>query len=89
MHTCRTGATRGRKYIPKEIFVGGKTGTYDGPTENPETGKNYNVKVRNHLLVFNVQGKQFGLAILANTGSDESAALMAGGLIREYAGIAP
>jgi len=87
MHTCRTGASRGRKYIPQNIYVGGKTGTYDGATENPETGKQYNVKIRNHLMVFNIGGRQYGLAILANSGSDESAALLAGGLIREYAGV--
>lgn len=87
MHTCRTGASRGLKYIPANIYVGGKTGTYDGPTENPETGGTYNVAVRNHLLVFYVGGRQYGLAILSNSGSDESAALLAGGLIREYGGV--
>lgn len=94
MHTCRTGASRGRKYIPTSIFVGGKTGTYDGPTENPETGstKNpdgsaYRVAVRNHLLVFNIKGRQYALTILADTGSDESAAVLAGGLIREHTGL--
>lgn len=87
MHTCRTGASRGLKYIPSNIYVGGKTGTYDGPTENPETGTNYNVAIRNHLLVFYVGGRQYGLAILANSGSDQSAALLAGGLIREYGGV--
>jgi hypothetical protein len=84
MHTCRTGANRGRKYIPKSVYVGGKTGTYDGPTENPYGGGTYTVHVRNHVMVFNVDGIQFGLAILANSGSDESAALIAGGLIREF-----
>lgn len=94
MHACRTGSSRGRKYIPSSIYVGGKTGTYSGTTENPETGstKNpdgsaYRVSVKNHVLVFNVEGRQYGLAILADTGSDESAALLAGGLIREYAGV--
>lgn len=87
MHTCRTGASRGLKYIPSNVYVGGKTGTYDGSTENPETGASYNVAVRNHLLVFYVGGRQYGLAILANTGTDQSAALMAGGLIREYGGL--
>jgi hypothetical protein len=84
MHASRTGATRGRKYIPANVYVAGKTGTYDGPTENPETGATYNVAVRNHLLVFNVDGREYALAVLANSGSDESAALLAGGLIREY-----
>lgn len=87
MHTCRTGSSRGRKYIPSSIYVGGKTGTYDGPTENPETGATYNVAIRNHLLIFHVGGRQYGLAVLANSGSDESAALLAGGLLREYAGV--
>lgn len=94
MHACRTGASRGRKYIPSSIYVGGKTGTYDGPTENPETGKttnpdgsSYQVAVRNHLLVFNIGGRQYALTILADTGSDESAAVLAGGLIREYLGV--
>lgn len=87
MHTCRTGTSRGLKYIPSNIFVGGKTGTYDGETEHPYTGKSYNVAIRNHLLVFYVGGKQYGLAILANSGTDQSAALLAGGLIREYAGV--
>ncbi len=91
MHTCRTGARRGRRYLPSDIFVGGKTGTYDGETENPETGstKNpdgspYKVRVRNHLLVFHAQGRQYAIAILANTGADQSAALLAGGLFREH-----
>lgn len=85
MYTSRTGSSRGKKYIPSDIYVGGKTGTYHGPTENPETGKQYTVNVRNHLMVFNIDGLQYGLAVLANSGSDESAALLAGGLIREYA----
>jgi len=91
MHTCRTGSTRARKYIPQTIFVGGKTGTYDGPTENPETGKTrnpdgsqYTVRVRNHAIVFYVDGHQYALAVLANTGLEDSAALLAGGLIREF-----
>jgi hypothetical protein len=91
MYACRTGASRGRKYIPTNIYVAGKTGTYDGPTENPETGstKNadgsaYQVKIRNHVLSFYVDGKQYGLVVLANDGADESAALLAGGLLREY-----
>ena len=92
MHTCRTGSQRGLKYIPSHIYVGGKTGTYDGPTIDPETGKSqnpngssYTVAVRNHMLVFYIDGVQYALTILANSGSDESAALLAGGLIREYA----
>ncbi|MDZ4678608.1 MAG: serine hydrolase [Oligoflexia bacterium] len=91
MHTCRTGESRARKYLPSSLYIGGKTGTYDGSTVNPETGSTqnangtqYSVRVRNHVVVFNVKGKEYGLAILADTGSDESAALLAGGLLHEY-----
>jgi hypothetical protein len=87
MYTCRTGASRGRKYIPKSIFVGGKTGTYDGPTENPDTGGTYQVKMRNHVITVNVNGRQYGIAVFANSGSDEDVALLVGGLLREYAGM--
>ncbi len=90
MHTGRTGNVRAKKYLPNTIFVGGKTGTYDGPTTNPDTGSTtnpdgsaYTVKVRNHAIVFQVNGRQYGLAILANTGKEESAALLAGGLFNE------
>ncbi len=87
MHTCRTGSTRGRKYFPSNMIVGGKTGTYDGPTENPQTGEEYTVRMRNHVLVFNVDGVQYGMAIFANNGSSESVALLAGGLLREYTSV--
>lgn len=92
MHTGRTGGARAKKYIPSIQIVGSKTGTYDGPTVDPETGletgadgKAYKVKVRHQVIVFNVNGRQYGLSILADTGSDESAAALAGGLYRAYA----
>jgi hypothetical protein len=84
MYTCRTGASRARKYLPKAMFVGGKTGSYDGPTFDTDTGKNVSVRVRNHLIVFNAEGTQYALMVLANNGSDETAALLAGGLYREH-----
>lgn len=87
MYTCRTGATRGRKYIPKSVFVGAKTGTYDGPTENPDTGGSYQVKIRNHVITVNVNGRQYGVVVFANSGSDEDVAILVGGLLREYAGL--
>lgn len=87
MYTCRTGGSRGRKYIPKYVHVGAKTGTYDGPTENPDTGTNYQVKIRNHVITVNVNGRQYGVAVFANSGSDEDVALLVGGLLREYTGM--
>lgn len=85
MHTCRTGSNRGRKYFPSHIVVGAKTGTYDGPTEIDGVGMS--VSVRNHLMVFNLNHREYGLAMLADTGSDETTAALAGGLAREYLGL--
>jgi hypothetical protein len=85
MHTCRTGSERGRKYLPSSLIVGAKTGTYDGPTQID--GVSTSVKVRNHIMVFYWNGHQYGLTILADTGSDETAAALAGGLVREYLGV--
>ena len=85
MHTGRTGGQRAKKYIPADIFVGGKTGTYDG--QSPMSEGPTNVRVRHQVIVFNIHGREYGLAILAGTGSEETAALLAGGLIREYTGL--
>ena len=38
------------------------------------------------VIVFNVGGREYGLSILADTGKDESAAALAGGIYRELAG---
>jgi hypothetical protein len=93
MHTCRTGGDRARRYLPKDLYVGAKTGTYEGPTMNPETqsmtnpdGSPYTVDVRNQIIVFNVNNHEYAIAILANTGSEDTAALLAGGLFRELSG---
>lgn len=90
MHTGRTGVSRARKYIPKLVYVGGKTGTYDGPSVDPDTGRSKNpdgsdyiVNVRNHILAFVKNGHQYGVAVLARSKSEEMAALLAGGLYRE------
>lgn len=90
MHTLRTGGNRARKYIPATVNIAGKTGTYDGATVDPETGKTtgpdgkpYMVAVRHQIITFRVKGRQYGLAILADTQSDETAALLAGGLYQE------
>ncbi|MGZ3694318.1 MAG: hypothetical protein ACXWQO_09055 [Bdellovibrionota bacterium] len=84
MHTCRTGDGRGRTYLPTTLFVGGKTGTYDGSTVDPETGRDTTVTVRHHSIVFNYGGRQYALTMFANTGKDETTAILAGGIFREY-----
>lgn len=84
MHTCRTGAARARKYIPRDVYVGGKTGSYSGPSVDPETGRPNTVDIFNHTILFKVDGRQYGLTVLSNTGDEEQTAIMAGGLFREY-----
>ncbi|MCB0407845.1 MAG: serine hydrolase [Bdellovibrionales bacterium] len=91
MHTCRTGSQRAKKYLPSSLIIGGKTGTYHGSTVNPETGDNkfpdgtpYTVKMNSQVIVFHANGHQYALTILANTGTDTTAALLAGGLYRRY-----
>lgn len=84
LYTCRTGAGRARTYLPSDMYVGGKTGSYAGSTVDPETGRSTKVDVVHHTIVFNRGGRQYGLAIFANTGKTESTALLAGGLFREY-----
>lgn len=90
LFTVRTGDSRGKKYLPKSLYVGGKTGSYSGKSIDPQTGsstgangKPFEVEIHNHVIVFNVDNRQFALAMLANSGSDESTALLAGGLFRE------
>jgi hypothetical protein len=91
MHTVRTGSEKGFRYIPSSIYVGGKTGTYSGESIDPETGSSknpngspYKVSVRNHILVFYMKANQYAISVLANSGTDDSAALLVGGLIREH-----
>lgn len=84
MHTCRTGAGRARTYLPTSLYVGGKTGTYSGSTVDPETGRSTQVRVKHHSIIFHEGGRQYALTIYANTGTDETTAILAGGLYREY-----
>jgi hypothetical protein len=84
MHTCRTGAGRARTYLPADMFIGGKTGTYHGSTVDPETGKGTTVNVRHHSIVFNYGGRQYALTMFANNGRDDTTAILAGGIFREY-----
>lgn len=91
MHTSRTGTNRAKKYLPSSVYVGGKTGTYHGETVDPETGKStfpdgrpYTVRMNSQVIVFYYEGRQYALTILANTGTDSTASLLAGGLFRRF-----
>lgn len=89
LYTCQTGDKKGNKYIPKNIFVGGKTGTYpNGRAQMSEVnGVKKKVAVRSHALVFHYNGTQYGLVVLTDLGKNEPAAVLAGGLIREFVGV--
>jgi hypothetical protein len=84
MYACKTGTNKGNYYMPKDITIGGKTGTYHGPNTSPRTVKWETIKARNHVMIFNMGGRQYGLCILSNRGNDRDLAILAGGLVREY-----
>lgn len=83
MHACRTGEDRGSVYMPTNIFVGGKTGTYAGRTSDWD-GKPIVVDIVHHSMVFKSDERQYALTMLTDTGNSETLALLAGGLVREY-----
>ncbi|WP_163340735.1 serine hydrolase [Desulfopila sp. IMCC35008] len=87
MHATRTGSKKIDKYTPKSIYIAGKTGTYHGANESKETVDLAVIMARNHAVVFSVNGKQYSLTILCNTGKDEDVAVLGGGLMREYLGV--
>jgi hypothetical protein len=89
MYTCQTGEKKGNKYFPKNIFIGGKTGTFpNGRAAMSEVnGVKKKVAVRNHAMVFHFNGTQYGLVVLTDLGKNEPAAVLAGGLVREFLGV--
>lgn len=88
MHTCRTGGKKGNRYLPASLTVGGKTGTYHGPNASPETVDWPVIRAHHHVMTFHWRGRQYGLVILSNRGSDLDVAVLAGGLVREHLGMA-
>ena len=89
MQATSTGRRRINKYTPQNIFIGGKTGTYDGPNASPATVKLKSIRARNHVATLKIGNKIYGLSILSNTGSGEDVAILGGGLMREYLGVEP
>jgi len=89
MQATKTGASKIDKYTPAGIYIGGKTGTYSGPNESPETVELPSIKARNHAAVLIMGEHRYGLSILTNTGDNEDVAVLGGGLMREYLGIEP
>lgn len=87
MHATKTGRQKINKYTPREIYIGGKTGTYDGPNESPETIHFKNIRARNHVAILKIGDKYYGVSILTNTGSSWDVAVLGGGLMREFLGV--
>ena len=75
------------KNMPSYLWIGGKTGTYDGPNVSPETVKLKSIRARNHVVNLKIGNDLYGLAILTNTGRSEDVAVLGGGLMREYLGV--
>ncbi len=89
MQATATGRGRINKYAPRNVYIGGKTGTYDGPNVSPETVKLKSIRARNHVVNLKIGNDLYGLAILTNTGRGEDVAVLGGGLMREYLGVKP
>ncbi|MGI9371478.1 MAG: serine hydrolase [Hyphomicrobiales bacterium] len=87
MQATRTGKSKAKRYTPRDVYIGGKTGTYSGPNEARATVKLKTIKSRNHVVSLMTPRGHFGISILSNTGSNEDVAVLAGGLMREYLGI--
>ena len=84
MYACKTGTNKGNYYMPKGVYIGGKTGTYHGPNTSTRTISFETIMAHNHVMVFNMGGRQYGLSILSNRGNDREVAILAGGLVREF-----
>lgn len=89
MQATKTGGSKIDKYTPNDVYIAGKTGTYSGPNESPNTVKLPSIKARNHAAVLTLNGNYYGVTVLTNTGDNEDVAVLAGGLMREYLGVAP
>ena len=89
MQATKTGASKIDKYTPAAIYIGGKTGTYSGPNESPDTVDLPTIKARNHAAVLSMGERRYGISILSNTGDSEDVAVLGGGLMREHLGVEP
>lgn len=84
MFATRTGDQKGAKYLPSQWLIGGKTGTYQGPTAHALTGKTYHARVAHHSLIIKTSDQTFGLTVMTDGLSSEDVAIMAYGLAKEH-----
>jgi len=70
MSTCRTGYTRAQRFIPNNVLLGGKTGSWD---------------LANHdVRYIEDGGRLFAISVLTNLRYSENVAVLHGGLFYEY-----
>lgn len=80
-YISKTGAKRLKKYLPKTMLVGGKTGSYTGSTRLD--GKPITSKAIHQVIVFDFKKTFYSLVVLSDPGNPEDLAILAGGLYRE------
>jgi beta-lactamase class A len=70
MSACRTGSTRARKYLPSQVVMGGKTGSWK--------------QWAHDMRFLEIDGRRYAVIVLSEAGDSEKVAVMFGGLVREY-----
>jgi len=70
MSACATAEKKGQKYLPQNVYVGGKTGTYE--------------QYYHMMAIINYNNHNYGVVVLGETKSHEDIAVMVGGLFKEY-----
>ena len=73
MAACATGSTKSRKYLPRSVVVGGKTGTTQ--------------TYRHDMRFLLIHEHWYTIVVLTERGDNEDVAIMFGGLSRERLGI--
>lgn len=75
MSACATGAAKAVKYVPSEVLLGGKTGTWN--------------EYQHDMRFVETGGKRTAIVVLTRRGKDEDVAVTFGGLLREHLGSEP
>lgn len=78
----RTGKARLKKYFPRNMIIGGKTGTYKGSTSI--SGTPLVTDSKHHLIVFKHNNKYYSLTVLSDGVAQEKLSVLAYGLYRKY-----
>jgi len=82
MFISRTGKMRLKKYFPKNMIIGGKTGTYNGATS--VNGVPLRVQVKHHTIVFKSNEHFYSISILSDGHTDDDIASLGRGLFEYY-----